>query len=255
MFEFAKKIKLFAFDLDGTLYVGENAVSGAVELIQYLREKYQIVFFTNNSAKTSRQVHEKLNKLRIECKLNEVYTASSAAADYLKESGIDNVYVVGSKGFCEELRSRGIKLVDDESAENLVVGLDFDFSYNKIAAALAILLKGGKFIACNEDRSFPAGENRFFPGCGAMVGAIAAAADKNPDFVIGKPNTYILAKISRDFQVKHDQIMVVGDSFESDIKMALNYKSGAILINDNYAAHKNVIGFKDMNELISSMGR
>ena len=55
---------------------------GAVDLVRFLREKYQVVFFTNNSTKTIDQVHDKLNKLKIECKLNEVYTSAS---DYISQ--------------------------------------------------------------------------------------------------------------------------------------------------------------------------
>ena len=255
MFEI-EKIRLFAFDLDGTLYVGENLLPGAAELLRYLREKCQIVFFTNNSSKTVSQVHEKLNRLGIECKLHEVYTSSSVTAAYLKESGIDNLYVVGSQGFRDELQNYGIRIVEDDSAENLVVGLDFDFNYNKVAIALSILLSGGKFIACNEDRSFPAGENKFLPGCGAMVGAISTAADKRPDFIVGKPNTYILSKISEAFNVKHDEIVVVGDSYESDIKMALNYDSHAILINSNGGTVSgDVLIMKDLNNMLDYFRR
>ena len=53
MLEISEKIKLFAFDLDGTLYFGEEIAPGATELINYLREKYKIAFFTNNSSQTS----------------------------------------------------------------------------------------------------------------------------------------------------------------------------------------------------------
>jgi HAD superfamily hydrolase (TIGR01450 family) len=255
MFEI-EKIRLFAFDLDGTLYVGENMVAGAVDLICYLRKKCQVVFFTNNSSKTVSQVHKKLNGMGIECKLNEVYTSSSATANYLKESGIDNVYVVGSQGFRDELKNYGLRIVDDDSAQNLVVGLDFDFNYNKVATALSILLNGGKFIVCNEDRFFPVGENKLLPGCGAMVGAIAAAANKRPDFIVGKPNTYILSKISEVFNVRHDEIVVVGDSYESDIKMALNYNSKAILIDlKGVIVDENVIIMKNLNNIINYVGR
>ncbi len=236
--------KLFAFDLDGTLYFGGNAADGAVNIINYLREKYKIVFFTNNSSKTVSQIHEKLNILGISCSINEVYTSSSATAAYLKESRIDKIYVIGSQGLCDELQNVGLRTVDVNKAENLVVGLDFEFSYNKIADALSVLLKGGKFIACNEDHFFPIGENKQLPGCGAMVGAISAAAGRKPDFVIGKPNTYILSKISEDFNVKHNEIAVVGDSYESDIQMALNYNSKAILISDKVVVDKVVVDKK-----------
>ena len=112
----------------------------------------------------------------------------------MKESRIDNIYVIGSNGLRDEIESEGIRIVDNNSAENLVVGLDLDFNYNKIKNALSVILRGGKFIACNEDSSFPVGKNSYMPACGAMVSAIASSANKKPDFVVGKPNTYILSK-------------------------------------------------------------
>jgi HAD superfamily hydrolase (TIGR01450 family) len=251
MFEIAGKIKLFAFDLDGTLYIGENTVPGAVKLIDYLREKYEVVFFTNNSSKTGTQVHEKLNRLGVDCKPDEVYASSSATALYLNESGIDNLYVIGSDGFRSELEGCGLQIVDNDSADNLVVGFDSDFSYKKIATALSVLLKGGKFIACNEDSSFPVGENIFMPACGAMVGAIAASVEKRPDFIVGKPNTYILSKIAKTYGVEHHEIIVVGDSYESDIMMALNYQSKAILVNPKEnSSNENVLVMKNLHNTL-----
>ena len=230
MFDITGKIKLFAFDLDGTLYLGENLVPGAVELIDYLRKGYRIAFFTNNSSKTAGEVHEKLNRLGIKCEVNEVYASSSVSALYLKEAGLNDLYVIGSKSFRSELESKGLRIVESDLAKNLVVGLDFDFNYKKIADALSILLKGGKFIACNEDPYFPAGEGKYAPGCGAMVGAIAASANRGPDFIIGKPHTYILSIIAKAYKARQDEIVIVGDSYESDVMMALNYGSKAILV-------------------------
>ncbi|MDD5449036.1 MAG: HAD-IIA family hydrolase [Candidatus Omnitrophica bacterium] len=229
-FECAGKIKLFALDLDGTLYMGGDVITGAIELVDYLRKRYKVVFFTNNSSRTKREVSEKLNRLGIKCGLSELYTSSALTAFYLNESGIDNLYVVGSRGLRREIKNSGLRIMDNASARNLVVGLDLDFNYKKIATALSVLLKGGRFIACNEDNFFPVEKNKYMPGCGAMVGAIAASANRRPDFIVGKPNTYILSRISKTFGVKPHEIMVVGDSYESDIVMALNYNSKAILI-------------------------
>jgi len=252
MLEITGKIKLFAFDLDGTLYIGENIILGAVELIEYLRRKYKIAFFTNNSSKTRREVCEKLNRLGIKCKLNEVYTSSSAITLYLSESGIDDLYVIGSDSFRSELADKGLRIVDVTSAKNLVVGLDLDFNYKKIADALSVLLKGGKFIACNEDCSFPVEEGRSIPGCGAMVGAIAASVNRRPDFIVGKPHIYILSIIAKDYKIEHDEIIVVGDSYESDIMMALNYDSKAILVNSkNKVVNKNVLVMNHLNKVVT----
>jgi|TARA_B100000959_G_C14983987_1_gene624745 4-nitrophenyl phosphatase len=249
--KFFHKIKLFAFDLDGTLYFGENKAQGAEDLLDFLREKYQIAFFTNNSSKTCKEVHKKLNRLGIKCELNEVYTSSIATALYLKETGINNIYVIGSDSFRNDLQSNGLQIVDNSSAENLVVGLDLDFNYKKIATALSIILNGGKFIACNEDGSFPVGKNSEMPACGAMVGAISSSANKKPDYIVGKPNTYILSKIAETYGVKHYEIIVVGDSLKSDIQMALNYNSKGILINSNGSNNKkNILVIKNLEKLL-----
>jgi len=244
------KIKLFAFDLDGTLYVGNKAVPGAVELIRHLRKKYKVVFFTNNSSKTLREIYKKLIELKIECKLSEIFTSSSATAEYLKEKRINDLYVVGTKSFRSELKNIGLRIVNNDSAKNLVVGLDTDFNYSKLSIALSVLQNGGKFIACNEDGRFPIGKKRFLPGTGAMVGAIVAASKKRPDFIVGKPNTYILLKISKAFGVGHQGIMVVGDSYDSDIMMAFNYNCKSVFIKNNGAAKKDVIVMKNLNELL-----
>lgn len=230
MADFFRQARLYAFDLDGTLYLGEEAIAGAVDLVAGLRGDYRIAFFTNNSSKTDRQVREKLERLGFEPRPEEVYTSASAAARYLKTEGIDEVFVVGADGLRREIEKAGVSEAGEGRAQNLVVGIDPDFSYRKIAAALAVLLRGGRFVACNEDARFPVGGGAWLPGCGAMVGAIAAASGRRPDFVAGKPNTHLLAIIAGAFGVEAGEIVVVGDSYESDIAMALGYGSKAVLI-------------------------
>lgn len=244
-----RNIKLFAFDLDGTLYLGDNAIPGAVELIRELRKSYQVVYFTNNSTKTIRQLTEKLTGLGFACGPTEVYSSAAATADYLKESGLNDLYLIGSSGLQSEVEARGLIIRSAELARNLVVGLDSEFNYQKISAALAIIQKGGKFIACNEDRNFPVGEGKLLPACGAMVGAIAAAADKRPDFVVGKPNSYLLSRLAAEHSVEAGEIMVVGDSYDSDILMALNYNSKAVLIGRQDVADKNVRAVDNLGQL------
>ena len=251
MFEILSNLKLFAFDLDGTLYLGENIIEGAIDLICFLKKKYSVVFFTNNSTKTREEIHSKLKKMGFDCSLNEIFTSSYAAAEYLDESNLDNVFVIGSDGLRSEIIDNGICIVDNDSAENLVVGLDFDFSYKKIETAMSILLNNGRFIVCNEDRFFPIGGNRYMPACGAMVGAIAVASNRKADFIIGKPNTYILSKIEEEYEIEHHEIMVVGDSFESDIMMAMNNNSKAILVNsEQNVNNNNVFVMENLNKIL-----
>ena len=229
-FQVNKKTKLFAFDLDGTIYFGEKIVEGAIELLTLLEKSFKVVFFTNNSSKTREEIHQKLIGLGINCKVEDVYAASTATALYLQDEKITDLYVVGSKGFVSEIEAVGLNVTQNKSAINLVVGLDFNFNYEKIKIALSVLQRGGKFIICNEDASFPIENNEISPGSGAMVGAISAAANRKPDYAVGKPNTYILSKIAQLYCVTNEEIIVVGDSYESDIQMALNYQCKSILI-------------------------
>ncbi len=240
--------KLIAFDLDGTLYLGEQAVPGAIDLVQDIRRRARVVFFTNNSTKTPRQIFEKLCRLQIECAPEEIYTSSFATISYLQEQALNRIFLVGSSDFHEEMTNYGITLVDNESAEHVVVGLDSGFTYQKIAIALSIILRGGRFIACNEDASFPVEGKKVMPGCGAMVGAIAAAVGRRPDFIVGKPHVYMLAKISREHGVQPDELMVVGDSLTSDMAMAREFRSPGVLIGGPLVIDPGIRQFKNLEE-------
>ena len=235
--------------MDGTLYFGDKPADGAVELIQYLRSYYQIVFFTNNSSKTDGQIFTKLNGMGFKCELSEVYTSATAAAMYLAQNRIDNVFVVGSPSLCVELENYGVTLKHSASAENLLVGLDVEFNYDKASQALDVLHRGGGFVACNLDGSYPIGDGKIMPGCGAIVAALIQASARKPDYIVGKPNTYILEQISKRFGVKNTEIAVVGDSLESDIAMAAMYESMAFLLSHDMETHSLAVVMKNLTEL------
>jgi HAD superfamily hydrolase (TIGR01450 family) len=255
MHDFFRGTRLFAFDLDGTLYLGDEAVAGAVDLVARVRRSHRVAFFTNNSAKSAREVREKLQRLGFEARPEEVHTSSAAAARYLREAGVDDLFVVGAEGLRQEIESAGLRPAGAGRAKNLVVGLDPEFSYGRLAEALSVLLAGGRFIACNEDARYPVGGGAYLPGCGAMVGAIAAASGRRPDFVAGKPTTYLLAIIARGCEVEPGQIVVVGDSWESDIAMALSYGSRAVLLGASRGdAGGEVLVVQDIGALRAAIG-
>ncbi len=247
------KIKLFAFDLDGTIYKGENLLDGAKELIQYLREeKYKVVFHTNASARNPKQISDKINRLGIECDEKDVFNPIRLTPDLLKKYSIDNVYVIGSDYFKNELTKNGINIIDSVFADHVIVALDQDFNYNKLSIALSIVLKEGKLIIANRDANFPISDNEYLPGCGAIVSAIECASKSNICFEIGKPSLHILKKISEQYDLSNEEMIVIGDSYESDIQMAMNYKCKSILIErENKHIHNtNVKKVKNLQQLL-----
>ena len=247
-------VKGIVFDLDGTLYLGEKAVHGAVETVSALAEQgYQVFYLTNNSGKTRRQIIQKLNKMGFrEASAGNAYCGSYAISAYLAGNKITPVYVIGTDDLKGELMSYDIMGEDGAAVAAVVVGIDPSFSYKKITMALEAIDNGAKLIVANTDASYPVENNHRLPGCGAMVAAIVAATGHTPDFHVGKPNVYLLELLCREHNILPDEICVVGDMPESDIQMAANFGCQSILF-DPKGVFPEFIGKRaeKFNEIIS----
>jgi HAD superfamily hydrolase (TIGR01450 family) len=229
-----KNIKLVIFDLDGTIYLGNKLIDGAKEVINHLRKAGKdICFLTNNSTKMRVQIFEKLKRLGIDCTIDEVFTSGYVATIYLKKNKIENVYVCGSDDLKQEFEKAGISLSAEQDAKNLFIGYDALFNYEKLTKAFHVAKKASNIIAANMDASYPGEDGVLYPGCAAMVGAVEYSIGRKVDVVIGKPNTRILEIISLQYKVKNNEILMIGDNYETDILMAKRNNSPAILIGDN----------------------
>ena len=223
-------ISALAFDLDGTVYNGNSAIEGAIETIDALINlKYQIFYFTNNSAKTRKQIVGKLDRLGFPVKPQNTYCVSHAIYAYLTEKKFTSIYLIGTNDLKDDLIAHNIKVESSSLVSAVVVGLDPYFNYSKISIALEAINNGAKLIVANADSSYPIENNRRLPACGAMVGAIVGATFHAPDFTVGKPNTYMLELLCKEHKLSPAEICIVGDSPESDIKMATNLKCQSIL--------------------------
>lgn len=227
-------IKVVVLDLDGVIWTGDTVISGAIETVNLLQQKYNVIFYSNVSSTLLLHTWNKINNFGITCNIKDVYLASSLTIDYLVENKINDVYVIGSKELEIEIRNNDID-TQYNKAKHVVVGMDRDFNYDKMCKALNILLKkDSKFIICNEDSSFPSTNNTLLPGCGAIVGSLVYTSKRKPDVCVGKPGIYGLTKIAKRFNITNKEMLVIGDSMESDIQMAKNYNCKAIKIGNTY---------------------
>lgn len=230
------KIKAVAFDLDGTIYIGEELVKGVVEAISFLiKKQIKIFYFTNNSGKTRKDIHKKLLKLGLNPEIGAVYNSAYATGIYLKNNNFKKVYCCGSAGLKEEIVRSGIECVSEkEFPEAVIVGLDLEFNYGKMAVVLNLLKeKNCRFIVCNKDRNYPVENYRLMPGCGAIAVAIEFATNRQVDVIIGKPEPFMLDLLSKDWNLRNEEILIVGDTFDSDIAMADAYGSPSLLLDRN----------------------
>ena len=249
-------ISLVAFDLDGTIYNGNQIISGAMETIAFFKKLGKdVCFFTNNSNYTRTQIHTKLRNFSIELSNQDVYCCSYAIQIFLKEKGIKNIHIIGSKTLIEEISHSNVNIkndVDIEDIDVLLIGMDLEFNYSKLAKAYEVLQKNKncKIVVCNMDYSFPVENGLRKPGCGAIVSSILSVSEREIYFMIGKPNTYILDIIGKEKNTSLDNILVIGDSLESDIQMAQNANAQSILIDNsenNYL--NNIITVDSINQI------
>lgn len=213
--------KAFVFDMDGVLYVGARALPGVQDLLDALALRGRAVMLaTNNSMATPALYVERLAAMGVRVPAEEILTSALATHDYLLRTlpPGSGIFVVGMPALREQLFSDGVfKPVQyaEEQPAALVVGLDRQFTYDKLAAAAAAVRAGARFIATNADATLPT-ENGLVPGAGSVVAAIRVASGIEPT-VIGKPETPMLEMALARMGVEPREAVMIGDRLDTDI--------------------------------------
>ena len=238
---------LFVFDLDGVIYRELQVVKGAVETTKYLQRKgHTVTYATNNALLSRRQYLVKLKGMGFDVKLDEIMCAAGAAGDYLWKNGgkKNKVFVIGEKGLKSEVKSSGAILAGFEdpnsSVDYVVAGLDRNFTYKKLYKAQQYVLGGAKLIATNKDATYPAANNRTFPGCGSIIAALEAACGREA-FVLGKPLPYMLDRLFELTGYRPEKTIVVGDRVETDILFGKSRKTTTVLVLTGITAKQDVL--------------
>ncbi|MFC5403685.1 HAD-IIA family hydrolase [Cohnella soli] len=228
------------FDLDGTLYRGDEPVSGASELVAYARTKSLTpLFVTNNSTRTPSEVADHLLRMNIVAHHEEIVTSALAAAyDIQARSPGAAVFAIGEHGLKTALREAGLRLIGEQSEEGksrelaiadfVVQGLDRALSYSRLAEATRQLLAGAGFVQTNPDRLLPVGDG-FLPGAGSLGAMLEAASGQSPR-VIGKPSTIIMDFALELAGTTAEQAWVIGDNPYTDLAAARNSGCPSVLV-------------------------
>jgi 4-nitrophenyl phosphatase len=224
-------IKAVVFDYDGVLAHGKRQVEGAAGVVRELRKREVKVFvLTDKSTLTRRQFQLSLRRTGFDFRMDEVLTSPMAVVAYLRMSEFSgSVLVIGEYGLRKEITDAGYRVVDKAPAGAVVVGMDRRINYQKITQALLAIRGGALFIAANYNPFYPV-EDSVAPGSAAMVGAISAATQKEPDQNLGKPNTLLLESIAEKEGLKPGEMAIVGDSLKTDIALANAFGAYSVLV-------------------------
>lgn len=216
------RIKCFALDMDGTLYLDDTWIDGARDFLKRIEEtgrKY--CFMTNNSSKNADVYIEKLRRMGLEIDLSQLITSGHATVDYLKKfySG-KKVFLLGNPMLTAEFAQMGIAL-DDEHPDVVVTAFDTSLDYKKMCKVCDFVRAGLPYIATHPDYNCPT-KTGFIPDAGAIHAFIEASAKRWPDKVIGKPNREIVDYTLKMAGCAAEETAMVGDRLYTDIAAGVN---------------------------------
>lgn len=221
-------------DMDGVLWRGDTPLPGLEEWFDWLRESNMpYVLATNNSSRTQLDYVAKLERVGItdvppEC----IVTSGTATAAYLQKHypAGTRVHILGMAGLRKMIGAAGFDLSsDDEPPQVVVVGMDFELTYDVLRQAVWHIRAGAAFIGTNPDKTFPVPDG-LVPGAGSILAAVEAAAGRPPDVVIGKPNRPMFDIALDVLGSTPENTLMVGDRLDTDILGAQNAGLKTVLV-------------------------
>ena len=227
-----KDLKLFLFDMDGTLYLGDRLFDFTIELLRKIKATGgRYMFMTNNSSKSVKAYIEKLAKLGIPATEEEFITSSQATAYYLRNHHAGaKLYVCGTESLKTELRSQGFTITENlDEVECIVMGFDTELNFKKLHdVSFMLCTRELPYIATNPDYVCPT-EFGSVPDCGSVCDMIFNATGKRP-VVIGKPEALMPQLAMERTGCSKEQTVVIGDRIYTDIKSGINAGTVTVLV-------------------------
>ena len=219
-------INLFIFDVDGTLILGNNPLLYAAEIIKQLqRTKTDFIILSNNSSYSTFENKEILEKvLGVNLSLRNIYTSIQGTIDFLINENISQCYIIGTPSMVKEFEEKGISF-NDINPQAIILGFDRTLTYKKIESAALYLQREEPilFFATHPDDTCPIDKGRI-PDIGSFLKMFEQATGRIPDKILGKPNKMMLELSLKGKNVQKNEVLVVGDRLETDIRMA--YEAG-----------------------------
>ncbi|MDR0342128.1 MAG: HAD-IIA family hydrolase [Nocardiopsaceae bacterium] len=223
----------YAFDLDGTVYLGDSALPGAVQAIRRLREAgSRVVFVTNNPLATAQRYAQKLSRMGIDAGATDVITALDSLLGYLRQAHpAAQVLAIAEPLVAEVLTAAGFPVTGNPArAEVVVVSFDRTFDYVKLNAAYrAVRLHGAPLVATNPDPYCPTPDGGL-PDCAAMLAAVEACTGARAEAVTGKPSQHMADVVLDRLGLPAGHAALVGDRLATDMAMAQRGGMHGILV-------------------------
>lgn len=219
-----KETDLFVLDMDGTFYLGEAILPGALEFLRQVeRSGRRYLFFTNNASKSPDLYIKKLAGMNCLIGRDQIMTSGDVMIRYLQTNYPGKtVYLLGTPPLRESFLEGGIALTEEEP-DIVVVSFDMTLTYERLERACTYIRNGALFLATHPDINCPT-ESGFIPDCGAICAAVALSTGVQPRYV-GKPCRETMDMVLQASGAVRERTAFVGDRLYTDV--ATGVKNGA----------------------------
>ena len=264
--ELLKSMKLFLFDMDGTLYLGSQLYDFTIELLETIKKTGgRYLFMTNNSSKSVADYIKKLHNLGIESTREDFITSSQATAYYLhKYHEGQKLYVCGTESLKQELRREGFTVTTDvDETECIVMGFDTELTFQKLHDISFMLLTRPElpYIATNPDWVCPTWYGSV-PDCGSISQILKTATGREPYF-IGKPRPEMIYLAMEKTGFSPDETVIIGDRLYTDIASGVNAGVSSIFVLSGEGTEEDLAGsdvkptwvYKNIREVYNSLSK
>ena len=219
----------FVCDMDGVIYHGSRLLEGSKAFVDWLKaEDKRFLFLTNSSARSPRELHQRLLHMGIEVGEDHFISSAMATAHFIaSQCPGGRVYAIGDSGLYQALYEAGLS-VDERQPDYVVVGETRSYSYEKIETAVDLVLGGAKLIGTNPDVTGPT-EKGIAPACRALTAPIEMATGRQAYF-IGKPNPLIMRHARTLLGCQRDETVIIGDRMDTDIVAGVEAGIDTVLV-------------------------
>lgn len=222
-------IEAVFLDLDGTLYLGDQLIEGALDFLARLEASgVRRYFLSNNSSRSVAQYVEKLEGLGIRATPGDVLLSTHDLLAWLGAKGVTQTYLIGTEGMRGMLEEAGVSSSSSDP-QYVVLGYDTEITYEKLSTASVHLHKGVPMVASHPDTVCPSPDGGL-PDTGAYMELFEATTGVRPEHVCGKPNAGMILHKIESLGLQPDQCAMIGDRLYTDMEMAERAGAHGILV-------------------------
>ncbi|MDA8103497.1 MAG: HAD-IIA family hydrolase [Nitrospiraceae bacterium] len=225
----------YVFDLDGTIYLGDELLPGALDVVTELQRRgARLLFLSNNPTRDPAMYVKKLASMGLDVTLEQILNPVVTMSAWLKANMPDAaVFVIGEGPLQRAIANAGLRLSDDPSEIDVVVAsYDRGFTYQKLQIAFDAMRvhRRARLVTTNPDAYCPMPGGRGEPDSAAIVAAIEACTGAKCEANLGKPDRLMIDSALGMLHLQAHSCLLVGDRLYTDIAMAIDSGMDSALV-------------------------